>query len=554
MGENSAVMAYLANPLMASYRLYDVVVSDLVPKISVKMSPTSHFSISPYALHYAVIEKIEGFVDWFIETHKEFLNVATSVGQLTPVHLAAITAASGDFGALKILEKLIAAGVNLNAQDAGGWTPLHHAALWRHPYVITLFKEAHANQTVISKTGGTYQNILGLLGWNEKEPSDPIDLYGEQKGVKLTGRKFQELTGARFVNEMQCTPHQLLSQWRWSHEHVPVGQSFLFTNSILSKLTIPPIHQMKKVIQDSSGHPLSHSPGYGLFAATNLNPGDYIGEYLGAWEDYLTPSPYSLACEIGGGIEAKDERNGIPVINDGFPNVILVPVDNYKGLQRRDFFVTSEKVQEGDQFCWNYGFSIHQKVIGPYAELRPKEARAFIKQYSVEKLAKCLERVGERVCSFEEFVIAERFRYLLGTPSVIFLMMIDQTITVKEGKALLDHSLTSNCISTYEIRSFKSIPEMAQQCINLQKKLAPYPDLARQYIGYILSLPGQFGLICAMEGTSMMNNLIEPMIGQQFFIDALSRDFSGIVQTHKMKMGVFLKGLLKRCSSKSALN
>ena len=87
---------------------------------------------------------------------------------------------------------------------------------------------------------------------------------------------------------------------------------------------------------------------------------------------------------------------------------------------------------QGQNFLWNYGPQ-EVKLI-PSVELRPKEAREFIKREKIGELAECLETLkrGENQ-SFQDFVRAEKFRYILRTPFNLFRMVFDGSI--EAGKA-----------------------------------------------------------------------------------------------------------------------
>jgi hypothetical protein len=411
------------------------------------------------------------------------------------VHIAVI---AGNDEALK---ELIAAGATLDVFDKSRWTPLHHATLLGREKQVEMLMRAGANVTCESLTGGTIRDILSCLKPFDREESAPIPLLGERGEKRLTQGEFKQLTGATFVLETHLTPEMMFGEWK---DAVPYKSELPFeekyTKQYGSFCQNPPVHRLKKVTHDSRGAALLSSPGLGLFASRNFKCGELIGEYKGFFTTERTVNLFALAYKNGKGIDALAHRNDIPHINDGFINVVLIPGRCIAGLSVRDLFVTADKINADDQFCWNYGHIPHLKVGFPYAELRPKEARAFMKQHKLIDLEECLDKVAEKTCSFEEYVKAEKFRYILQTPSVIFLMVFDGTIGLDICIELLATSVSMNYITREEIEPLVSLPEVVNECIKMRQLLQKaMPCLTKKYDPWITSLPARAGLAFALD-------------------------------------------------------
>jgi hypothetical protein len=517
--------------------LRNTVLKDVLPDFLPKqreIQSGAKYEVSIYALDLALIHRIEHVVNFVIDWYKGTgtLNKPTTGQGLSPLHIAVMV------GYEEAVRKLVEAGAVLDSQDKAHWTPLHHAALLQSKEMIAILVNAGASEVSRSLTNGTYRDVLNCLDSVEKDPSMPIPLFGEVKGQTLTHAQFKQLTGAVYVHEVYLTQKLMLAEWSFAatakdvfpKNAIPFKEKYekQYSNDI-DKI---PIHQLKKVTQDSSRKALISSPGYGLYAARSFTLGEMIGEYKGLLSDTAIVNEYSIGCPGWKSIDALTHRNDIPHINDGFMNVVLVPGTKIGGLSMRCLFVAAEDIKEEEQFCWNYGFHPLTKLWNPYVELRPTEVRKFIKAYRIEELVECLKNaIMNKTVTFESFVKAEKFRYILQTPAVIFSMILDKTVTPEEGNQLLKRSFEMNCIpSDQKDFSWKNLGNVAQQCLTIKETLSKRKDcLVNKYDDFIKTFPGQIGFLGGFFGIEELNSML-----QQIYIPEASDDYIALLFWEKI--------------------
>jgi hypothetical protein len=475
--------------------------------------------VSFYDLCYAIIHRIDYVMRLGIKLHAGRLS-ATPEFKWTAVHAAVIT--SND----EALRALIAAKAGLDAQDAKGWSALHFTALLGRVSHMEILLEAGADQTCASLSGGTFRDVARCLAPVEKDDSTLIPLLGEDGKTRLTHGGFKRMTGAVFVHETQLIPMMMLREWENSkapeYEFPCVKEYASRYRDLCMK---PPVHCLKLVTHDSQGRKLTSSPGLGVFASCDHQQGAMMGEYRGFLRINLKLNSYTLGDPGGTGIDAQDCRNEIPCINDGFPNVILVPLRGVAGLSTRDLFAAASDIKAGEELCWNYGFNPSFKLGSPYAELRPQEARDFIKRHPIEELYQCIEKATDRTCSFDELCIGEKFRYILQTPSVIFLMIFDGTISAEVGERFLKTSaeaaLSIDASSGQHLLPMLYIPQIAQNSIETKQLLAQkLPCLTEKFDQWINSLPARTGMTSAL-GLARLANVFLFKLVQKFSNDTV---------------------------------
>ena len=300
----------------------------------------------------------------------------------------------------------------------------------------------------------------------------------------------------------------------WLHKE-PYEETFSFEGSFKEKykqfINTPCINILSRVYQDSTGARLPASPGLGLFASRNYSTQSIIGEYKGVISVHQPQSPYALSE----GLESEEFRNEIPQVNDGFPNVAVIQIPNVQGLNFRRMMITLHIIKEGEQFCWNYGF--HTVKLGPYVELRGKEMREFIKGNDTKKLAQCLFLNGtnSRHISFEDYVRAEQFRYVLQTPAALFLMALDGTIDEKKVRELNDLAYMMDCIPNSVPPILRTVADVAVECFKMKQSLRRlFPKTSQAYSKYFETLTSRIELKHVLDAAPQANKFLNDRLLQ----------------------------------------
>ncbi|MEM1282936.1 MAG: ankyrin repeat domain-containing protein [Chlamydiota bacterium] len=465
--------------------------------------PCIMIEASIYDLDFAIMHHIEPLVKAGIAFYKEkkSLNRKTLKCRFTPLHIAAI---SGNQQAVKLLMEN---GVEKNSRDKKNWAPIHHAALAGNQQMIDLLIHLGADPEIKTPLGATYKDIGNLLNPPEIAPN-VMWKDGSGKERLITREEFAGFTSANFTVENKLTQKQLFSQWENPPKRSEIEDELVFAPEFRKKYLNQkeePIHLLKKVMKDSKGMNLASSPGIGLFSRKSMKAREIIGEYMGMIEDESVSNNYSLTTT-----NAKDYRNQIPHINDGFVNCVLIPIHRVKGLAKRSLFVAAEPIAEGEQFCWNYGFD-HSVKVGPYVELRGREMRKFIKKNNIKDLHRCLLLTGTSgELSFEEFVKAEKLRYILSTPSTLFQMALEDSVEPSTVEELHSLAYKMYCLPQDSYPLLKLIPKIALEFKDLIKRLEKcFPETAKSYFDFLSKLSEKKGIILTLNFADQANRYLE---------------------------------------------
>ena len=376
---------------------------------------------------YALMKPIKLTEEFFRILSEEcpdvtWLNRPVTSRGLTLLHVSVI------LGQYEAIKGLLEVGANPNASDKRGWTPLHHAALSHHFLISQLLLGHGAEDHLQTDIEATYINILNFTKEPEVDPKSGISLmyHDGKEVVPLTQKKFRQLTGATYLEESFFDSVKYLECWKNEPEKV----NFPFKDKVIGEYRA----YRKPSLYMKSLDSLDSLIGYGIFSAEEIAKGQIIGEYVGkVYQKELDRTGYTIT----GNKDGKEFRNEMAMVNDGFPNVTIFPVSGVKGQSERQVFFAINRIRPGDQLVWNYGPN-HIK-FDPRVELRPRELRDFIKLCDYEELSKLVFRMGtSQDITLDEFCRAEKFRYVVGTPSVLFTLIIDGSVSIDQGRRLFE--------------------------------------------------------------------------------------------------------------------
>jgi hypothetical protein len=110
-------------------------------------------------------------------------NILNPPYKLSPIHMAC------RFNSPKCLQSLIhEPGIDINAPDAQGWTPIHYSAVYHPRYrnsCLLLLIHAHANTTTLTKGGGTVIHHGIHISLKHNTPFQLAKLFACYESCKL---------------------------------------------------------------------------------------------------------------------------------------------------------------------------------------------------------------------------------------------------------------------------------------------------------------------------------------------------------------------------------
>ena len=484
------------------------------------------YFLTLYSLNLAIVDQIESLFPLAVQSvkdHKNYypdgLNTPIGVKKLTPLHIAVIS--GKNFYAAELLNK----GADVNRVDHAGWTALHHAAFLGNRAMVDILLYNGAKPDSKNMHGGTYKDIQNLTRRVKQVANQSIPfLYQESNGeiVRLTQARYSKLTNSEYRFENLIDVGRLFNQWSTRQKDVnPMLfdiAPFLKQYREFIKNRTPNI--LYKVLSDSEGNKVSSEVGLGVKASEEYSSGKVIGEYIGHFCSKNSNTDERSQYELNG-IDAKKYSSDISRINDGFPNICVVPLNNVNGLSTRKVFVTSNKIKKGEQICWSYGFN-PVKIFYPYTELRGKELREFFKGRDVSHLIKLLlkDAMGQKM-TFKEVILAEKMRYLIQAPAALYRMILDGSLTsgqINEIKKFLSMPMIFDVYCPKRPDPINKMIELPLKILEIFNKLkgkgsnaaniVEVANAARDFLQYSIDLPIQLSITTAIDNMDQACNII----------------------------------------------
>lgn len=375
--------------------------------------------------------------------------------QIPPQHLAVMASNA------EAEDQLLAAGVDVNAQDLQGYTAMHHHALLGNTVGVDKLLARGADPTLRTNFGATY---MDFLRFNQPfRPNNyPLDpkLFSAHRHPNLHDISPACLNpGYQFVDEMVARPKSLIENWKLTSPPIlkseleNTSKFILHLNKNVNEKYLefkanPPKLSIKPVETDDLKLPLTMANRpCGLFATSLIKRGEVLAEYTGEYlagenVDYLDlDSTYLWKDQPA--VQANHFRSAAAMANDAFPNAYVENIQfngEYKpgldGLMKRKLMIALEDIAPGEQIVINYG-NLDLTKNEAHLELRPKALVEFCGKNSWMSL---FDAKVEKVVTLEDSLnlvnSMVKLDYILQTPTTL-PFLIDKDLFKKNDLTLL---------------------------------------------------------------------------------------------------------------------
>jgi hypothetical protein len=370
-------------------------------------------------LHYLVIyQKVQAEADWLVK-FSAFVAYKEPNSLLTPLHLCAML---GDHTTCKAL--LTNPKVSVAEQDVRRWTSLHHAALLEdNEKMISLLLEADKAKScgaalLKNQNEGTYLDLRLMAYPVNTLPNVDVFSYRNAQGEIVRGNaaKFQEMTGARFTQQMCANPSFFRDEWARPTEVEKSEKEY--TQSLASEYQKYRQNPTALYIDDTKA-------GKGVFALEDIQVNTIVVVYLGE----ASRSNASLyALELCDGAKV---RNLGPMVNDGFPNCVDIPMGNVAGFPLIRILRTTQPVSRGEQLLWNYGIK-HPVKKEQYINLIGRRADLWFRDKPILKRYDDMFAVMEKLDMVQLRNHQTYFHYFFSTPSYQISLLIKRIVEIND--------------------------------------------------------------------------------------------------------------------------
>jgi len=325
--------------------------------------------------------------------------------KITTLHLAVMT---GQYETAKKLLTIMK--VNPNSADRRGWTPLHHAAILNNtPMIDLLIMNGAEIKDLTNDLGAAPVDFYKMVLANKLAPKEKIYQYTrDHEFEEITAEKFQEITGAMYLDHMLVTPETLAKSWV---KELPLPKYDPVSLSCLKQYYDPKRDKQTLALQiegrDETGQKVPIGPS--VVAFRDIKKGELVCEILGKY----TPSY----------VYGRNARNLGTMIHDGLPNTVCATINQVKGLPKRDFILASRDIKKGHPFTFDYrkddiklarfGKSDAEKnsLSNRYIEILPTTLETFLLNNSITEIL-----LRDHISAYEISAAI----YILTTP-VVFM-------------------------------------------------------------------------------------------------------------------------------------
>jgi hypothetical protein len=311
-------------------------------------------------------------------------------------------------------------GVDINCQDAKGFTPLHHAAVTANDKMIDVLKKKKANESLKNYRNGTYIDLLCTTQFSHFFQSQNDNPFTSQED-------YFKRVKAYFAHNIY-TPAKIIAD-----DYINGTISTKKRSIVYEKVE----KQYPTFTKQRPKLALVQSPGIGfdVIAQQNIKKGEIICEYSGydvsMDKDPFAP-PQDLEYQMGtidGDYQSAPIRGFGPLINDSFPNACSIQIENLNGRDNRPLIIALEDINKGDRICINYRRLLLKS--GWHKELRIKNLEAFFNKHNISTIMQWIQECPQ-LTNNKHFHEITQFFYILSTPSALIRLFVKRIVTLEE--------------------------------------------------------------------------------------------------------------------------
>jgi len=329
------------------------------------------------ALHFQLVYNNSTNVVTYVEDNaKQITTISTAdegYENLTPLHIAVMRVRIVVVEALLKHLKI----PHINAKDARGWTPLHHAALVSQEIYKMLLKNG-ADPSIKNAMEGTPEDIKRLRGRFKKTRS--MEYVTFQEGAERKPLSALEPESLKQRLNLECYNDSISyppSSWEYLWKQTPdsseyVPQKIAKESYNIWKQNPPP----KFFIDRSPGLQSEKDKQLGLFGdEAVIKAGQCLGEFGGQIHPaemldsfvacFSSSDSYSICFEQQDkklALQPKPEGSHLQYANCGFPNSFLIDIVSDGAM--RHLVIAGTDIHLGQEILWSYGVNAVNLVFG----------------------------------------------------------------------------------------------------------------------------------------------------------------------------------------------